>query len=68
MLHILAESIDEVDGEVFEETARSLSLNIRASLILTNNTQEQPVNARDIVLRKCGQTNPLAFSECYPNS
>lgn len=25
-----------------------------------------PLSARDIVLRRCGQTEPLLFAECYP--
>lgn len=25
-----------------------------------------PITAREIVLRKCGQINPISFQECYP--
>lgn len=53
------------EDQVLEETVRELSLSIRKSLVLTNS---QPVNARDIVLRKCGQTDPLLFTECYPET
>jgi hypothetical protein len=40
------------------------------SLIIPNSENDtiRPVTAEDIVLRKCGQTEPLPFGECYPDS
>lgn len=55
------------EDQVLEEAVCQLStLNIRQSLVLTEKTY-QPVNAREIVLRKCLQTEPLPFAECYPD-
>lgn len=51
--------------EVLEETVRELSLSIRNSLVLTKTPF---VTAEDLVLRKCGQTEPLPFEKCYPNA
>lgn len=53
------------EDEVLEKTVRELSLSIRESLVLH---KTPPVTARDIVLKKCGQTQPLNFEECYLNS
>lgn len=59
-------STDPVEEDkVLEEAVRELSLSIRDSLILTNT---QSVTARELVLRKCGQADPLPFIECYPNT
>lgn len=54
------------EDKVLEEAVRELSLNISNSLVLPNSPP--PLTARDIVLRKCGQTEPLPFTECYPNT
>lgn len=46
-----------------EDTFRSLSLNHSTVFI------DKPLNtvtAKEIVLRRCGQTEPLPFEECYP--
>lgn len=53
------------EDQVLEEAICELSLSIRNSLVLTNS---QPLSARDVVLRKCGQTEPLSFTECYTNT
>lgn len=53
------------EDKILEKTLRELSLNIQNSLVLTN---KESLTAEDIVLRKCGQTEPLLFTECYPNA
>lgn len=54
------------EDQVLEETVRELSLNIRQSLVLTKS--QQSLNAREFILRRCGQTKPLPFLECYPDT
>nr|XP_023028498.1 uncharacterized protein LOC111516542 isoform X1 [Leptinotarsa decemlineata]XP_023028559.1 uncharacterized protein LOC111516542 isoform X2 [Leptinotarsa decemlineata] len=49
-----------------ENNLRCLSLSGRSSV--TQNPLPAPVTAREIVLRRCGQTEPIPFSECYPES
>lgn len=53
------------ENKKLESTVRELSLNLRQSLAL-NDTPV--VTARDLVLRKCGQIEPLPFEQCYPNT
>lgn len=54
------------EDQILEKTVRELSISIRESLVLTQ--EQEPANAREIVLRKCAQTEPLPFAECYPDT
>lgn len=60
------------DKSLLEECFENLSLSREKSLVQLeddtyNNRQEVTVTARDVVFRKCGQTEPLPFEKCYPN-
>lgn len=44
-----------------DDSIRSLSLDSRSSL-----TPNLIVTAKDVVLRRCGQTDVLPFEKCYP--
>lgn len=56
---------------LLEECFENLSLTRERSILRpeeeTYPHQEVTVTARDVVLRKCGQTEPLPFEKCYPN-
>ncbi|KYB25088.1 Putative serine/threonine-protein kinase haspin homolog-like Protein [Tribolium castaneum] len=47
-----------------DDSVRSLSLDSRGSL----SPNLQIVTAKDVVLRRCGQTDVLPFEQCYPQS
>lgn len=49
--------------ENLENNLRSLSLIEENSHILD---VPPPVTAKEIVLRKCGQVDPVSFQECFP--
>lgn len=51
--------------KILEQTVRDLSICIRNSLVLN---KTPAFTARDIVLRRCGQTDPIPFKKCYPDS
>lgn len=56
-----------------EECIENLSLNGKSPKLRNaakeeyNDCREGCVTARDVVLRKCGQTEALPFEKCYPN-
>ncbi|CAH1173743.1 unnamed protein product [Phaedon cochleariae] len=47
-----------------ENSLRCLSLRRSTTLV----QESLPVTAREVVLRRCGQTEPIPFSKCYPQS
>lgn len=51
-------------------TAENLENNLRSLSLIEENSDvldvPPPVTAREIVLRKCGQVDPIPFQECYP--
>lgn len=53
----------KICAENLENNLRSLSLIEENSHILD---VPPPVTAKEIVLRKCGQVDPIPFQECYP--
>ncbi|KAJ8974882.1 hypothetical protein NQ317_011728 [Molorchus minor] len=55
---------DQIFDDNLEDNLRSLSLSQRGSFI----QDPAPVTARELVLRRCGQTEPILFEECYPKS
>ncbi|XP_072379922.1 uncharacterized protein Haspin [Diabrotica undecimpunctata] len=62
---------DQILEASLEDSFRCLSLNQnqqRNSSLAKNQQLIVPVTAREIVLRKCGQTEPLQFSQCFTDS
>ncbi|KAJ8941061.1 hypothetical protein NQ318_006835 [Aromia moschata] len=55
---------DQILEDNLEDNLRGLSISKRSSVIQNS----APVTARELVLRRCGQTEPLPFEECYPKS
>ncbi|KAI4457416.1 interleukin-1 receptor-associated kinase [Holotrichia oblita] len=59
---------------LLEESFENLSLNREKSILCVeegaypDHHQEVTVTAREVLLRKCGQTEPSPFEKCYPNS
>lgn len=54
---------EQIYQENLENSLRVLSLIDEKSHIL----DVSPVSAKDVVLRKCGQVDPIPFQECYPD-
>lgn len=54
---------EEIYEENLENSIRSLSLIEEKSHLVD---VPAPVTAKDVVLRKCGQVDPIPFQECYP--
>ncbi|GJQ69465.1 Haspin [Trypoxylus dichotomus] len=52
----------------FENSLRSVSLSKVEATLQASIPLEVTVTAREVVLGKCGQTEPLPFEKCYPNS
>uniref|UniRef100_V5GYG3 non-specific serine/threonine protein kinase n=1 Tax=Anoplophora glabripennis TaxID=217634 RepID=V5GYG3_ANOGL len=57
---------DRILEDNLENDLRSLSLSKRKTSIVQNSTPV--VTARELVLKKCGQEEPLPFEECYSKS
>ncbi|GJQ69466.1 Haspin [Trypoxylus dichotomus] len=61
---------------LLQESFENLSLGREKSILRVGGGEEEAypshrevtVTAREVVLRKCGQTEPLPFEKCYPNS
>lgn len=54
---------EQICEENLENSIGSLSLIEERSHILD---VPPPISAKEIVLRKCGQIDPIPFQECYP--
>lgn len=54
---------DQVIQENLENSFRDLSLIEEKSSILDDSA---PITAQEIVLKKCGQVQPIPFTKCYP--
>ncbi|CAG9830286.1 unnamed protein product [Diabrotica balteata] len=62
---------DQILEASLEDSFRCVSLNQnqqRNSSLAKNQQLGVPVTAREIVLRKCGQTEPIQFSQCFTDS
>ncbi|CAH1109833.1 unnamed protein product [Psylliodes chrysocephalus] len=59
---------DQIIEGSLEDSFRCLSLNHVNTLNKKSQLDQVPISAKDIVLRKCGQTEPLEFSKCFPDS
>lgn len=55
----------QIQQEILENSFKNLSLSLieeKSSLL----ESPSPVTAREVVLRKCGQVEPITFQKCYP--
>jgi hypothetical protein len=55
--------VQEKEYRDLDDSIRGLSLSSRKSLI---HNPPPVVTAKDVVLRRCGQTEVLPFEQCYP--
>ena len=71
--YVSSDTVANGDGnKSLEEQVEDLSLNEslpeEVHYRVTNLNRIPAATARDIVLRKCNQTDPIQFKKCYPNT
>ncbi|XP_057657544.1 uncharacterized protein LOC130894639 [Diorhabda carinulata] len=59
---------DQILEASLEDTFRCLSLNSNQKRVSVKSQLSVPVTAKEIVLRTCSQTEPIPFSQCFPES
>lgn len=55
-------------SKTLEAVFEDLSLTDAEELLHDTGPLPIVVTARDVVLRRCGQTAPIPFEQCYPNT